>query len=967
MAIFTDDLRTESPTKGVSQIPGSFGEALGAGVGETIDSWPVLQAVGLNELNAAQGGHRAPADADPMGAMTGFGNEPELGRPEVPMLARDVAAKRVAAAGLDKAIKLPDQDAIAEPALNIMIDRARERRERQTAIERGPDGILMSGTSLATSFLVGALDPINLASAFIPVMGELRYGKLLASAGEGALARAGVRASVGAAEGVVGQAVLEPLDWFAHTQDGRDFGMAEVLQNLAFGAALGGIIHPAGGFVGDRMRARKGEPLYPFGANDPLSGVTGTHLPSSLLDEAGVLPDSLPEHLQPAQEVIPAMQILADLPPPVHADAIRGAIAKLTSGEPVRAGEMLEAASTLDPRIAESFEAWHGSPHVFDRFSMDHLSTGEGVQAYGHGLYFAERKATAKYYREAFASPLNAPDHLAFDLLKDAKGDRQAAAMVADAMMADPLVYQPDVVTKAKALIESGAEIQKGELGALYRVRIKADPERLLDYDKPLSEQSDYVRKIMREHGVPEEINVPRLSNRIGAPAIDEMKPVTGADAYRRLGTKVGPKEINNTIGRESAASKALREAGVYGLQYLDQGSRGIFGKGTRNFVVFDDKHIEIIDRNGQPVPVPPKDVPAGNPKITLPDVPESEITTKEVKAKTRRGRAAADPNTWSLTEFLADEGGLTGHPELEAIYGGKRGPMLSGFGPLIRKQGRSLEEAYRLAKEGGYMFDASDITGAQASGNFNDLLRLLTEEQTGRKQYRQGHIAETKYDPEQEAHVIRSQLVTEYEATGGKASDLDPTLIERTVEILRREGETDVLNAYERAIMEVTERYDGPSDLIHTDPSAGAASPAGGSVAAERGPAGLSGEGQGRADGQVARSAGGNDSQARDAAFRSLSRAGDDFDAPAVLEASRAADAIPDPIPTKLDERVAKAEQADAEAKSLYDMMQDVFTPAEREQLNDVLQQLDREAADVAAAIKQGGSCIFRGPRNGS
>jgi hypothetical protein len=34
--------------------------------------------------------------------------------------------------------------------------------------------------------------------------------------------------------------------------------------------------------------------------------------------------------------------------------------------------------------------AYHGSPHVFDAFSMQHIGSGEGAQVYGHGLYFAE-------------------------------------------------------------------------------------------------------------------------------------------------------------------------------------------------------------------------------------------------------------------------------------------------------------------------------------------------------------------------------------------------------------------------------------------------------------------------------------------------------------------------------------------------------------------------------------------------
>jgi hypothetical protein len=46
-------------------------------------------------------------------------------------------------------------------------------------------------------------------------------------------------------------------------------------------------------------------------------------------------------------------------------------------------------------------EAFHGSPHKFDKFSMDAIGTGEGAQAYGHGLYFADSEDLAKGYREA--------------------------------------------------------------------------------------------------------------------------------------------------------------------------------------------------------------------------------------------------------------------------------------------------------------------------------------------------------------------------------------------------------------------------------------------------------------------------------------------------------------------------------------------------------------------------------------
>lgn len=43
--------------------------------------------------------------------------------------------------------------------------------------------------------------------------------------------------------------------------------------------------------------------------------------------------------------------------------------------------------------------AWHGSPHQFDRFSTEHIGSGEGAQMHGWGLYFAEDQAVADRYR----------------------------------------------------------------------------------------------------------------------------------------------------------------------------------------------------------------------------------------------------------------------------------------------------------------------------------------------------------------------------------------------------------------------------------------------------------------------------------------------------------------------------------------------------------------------------------------
>jgi hypothetical protein len=51
-------------------------------------------------------------------------------------------------------------------------------------------------------------------------------------------------------------------------------------------------------------------------------------------------------------------------------------------------------------------DVWHGSPHSFDRFSMDKIGTGEGHQAFGHGLYFTDMKGVAKHYAEMLSEDM---------------------------------------------------------------------------------------------------------------------------------------------------------------------------------------------------------------------------------------------------------------------------------------------------------------------------------------------------------------------------------------------------------------------------------------------------------------------------------------------------------------------------------------------------------------------------------
>jgi len=49
--------------------------------------------------------------------------------------------------------------------------------------------------------------------------------------------------------------------------------------------------------------------------------------------------------------------------------------------------------------------------------------------------------------------------------------------------------------------------------------------------------------------------------------------------------------------GFSKEQSDYLRELGIPGIRYLDQGSRSA-GTGSRNYVMFDDRFPEIVSRN---------------------------------------------------------------------------------------------------------------------------------------------------------------------------------------------------------------------------------------------------------------------------------------------------------------------------------------------------------------------------------
>ena len=71
--------------------------------------------------------------------------------------------------------------------------------------------------------------------------------------------------------------------------------------------------------------------------------------------------------------------------------------------------------AALNAPMGLAIKAYHGTPHSFDKFDMSKIGTGEGAQAYGHGLYFAESPDVADEYRRATSSLHGAQEAEFFD------------------------------------------------------------------------------------------------------------------------------------------------------------------------------------------------------------------------------------------------------------------------------------------------------------------------------------------------------------------------------------------------------------------------------------------------------------------------------------------------------------------------------------------------------------------------
>jgi hypothetical protein len=262
-------------------------------------------------------------------------------------------------------------------------------------------------------------------------------------------------------------------------------------------------------------------------------------------------------------------------PDPGDLLAVAGGVGAPGLGKAAAPGEVAFGAGPI--------RAWHASPHDFGSigerpFSLSKVGTGEGNQAFGHGIYSAQGKPTADSYFEQFS-----------------RRPVQEGNMFYNGRPIDerhPELPTPDLQSLAKVLVNRGDRLHEGDFGAawdemskrrtdptgvfahfgrnldkidptglsigpkarMYELDIHENPEKLLDWDVGTTRQSPHVR------GVMDRLDLTR-----------KLPDASGQNIWKYL---VGVLERKYGEGAPAEAANILDSAGIPGIKYLDRASR---------------------------------------------------------------------------------------------------------------------------------------------------------------------------------------------------------------------------------------------------------------------------------------------------------------------------------------------------------------------------------------------------------
>lgn len=279
--------------------------------------------------------------------------------------------------------------------------------------------------------------------------------------------------------------------------------------------------------------------------------------------------------------------------------------------------------------------AFHGSGADFDEFRLEMIGTGEGAQAYGYGLYFTDSEDIAKFYKNMMTRSVdidgrpyirgnNINDELVdpdiADDLGATNGDLEAAIKNSEEFLQE--MIQADNVEAIRSTSKELEKLQKlrGRItvndkgGKMYKVGLSPKPDDLLDYDLSLNQQPRVVQKQMENLVGDLLAGEPENYDRFDFKALAAIRGESPTEGYSPTGDNIltdlqrfletGP---NQSRSAAMDASKLLNDFGIPGIKYRAAGSRGAATTdeaAQRNYVIFDDKAVKILEKYGIAAPV---------------------------------------------------------------------------------------------------------------------------------------------------------------------------------------------------------------------------------------------------------------------------------------------------------------------------------------------------------------------------
>jgi len=267
--------------------------------------------------------------------------------------------------------------------------------------------------------------------------------------------------------------------------------------------------------------------------------------------------------------------------------------------QPTQQDMQMGAEQVMNMMPMAGITAFHGSPHKFTKFDMSKIGTGEGAQAYGHGIYAAENPKVAKEYLNPDANYKRAYGHLnnrqefIKDMMDQGREKEEVWQMTKDKY--SEFIEPRELDLDFQSIWSDGP-------GNLYKVDIPDDQiAKMLDWDKPLSEQPESVRKALEANNILGDFLHKNDYGEVhkGVDYFGRVKDRLGSLHFKKLRDEMSLNELRG--GLDEATSKYLNNLGIKGIKYLDGGSRS-GGKGTSNFVLFADDIAKILERNDQPI-----------------------------------------------------------------------------------------------------------------------------------------------------------------------------------------------------------------------------------------------------------------------------------------------------------------------------------------------------------------------------